>query len=191
MSVRKIRAPALGTLTFIMLAAAQAARAAESCPALLNHTFPRLQDESPMPLCELRGKVVLVVNTASFCGYTRQYDGLEKLHERLNDRGLVVLGFPSNDFGQQEPRTNQEVAEFCRSTYGVRFPMVAKSSVTGPAANPFFRQLIRATGDLPRWNFHKYLIDRSGSLVLSFPSEVEPDSPLLLTAIERLLAVAP
>lgn len=183
----------------LMLAAALGAMgvrpaAAATCSPLLARQFPRLQDEKPQDLCQYAGKVLVVVNTASFCGFTRQYKSLETLHARYRERGLVVLGFPSNDFGQQEPGSGKEIAEFCENTFGVKFPMFAKSRVAasaGASANPLFAELARRTGQWPRWNFHKYLIDRSGSLVLSFPSEVEPDSPLLLTAIERLLAVAP
>lgn len=163
----------------------------EACPGLLAHTFPRLQDETPQNLCQYRGQVLLVVNTASYCGYTKQYDGLEKLYARYREKGLVVVGFPSNDFGRQEPGSNKEIADFCRSTYGVRFPMYAKSSVAGRDANPLFQQLARATGATPQWNFHKYLIDRSGEKVLSFPSEVLPESRILVTAIERMLAEEP
>ena len=168
-----------------------AGAAEEACPALLSYTFPRLQDESPQSLCQYRGQVVLVVNTASFCGFTKQYEGLEKLYDKYRERGLVVVGFPSNDFGQQEPGSNKEIAEFCRSTYGVRFPMFAKSSVTGRAANPLYQRLGRLTGATPQWNFHKYLIDRSGEKVLSFPSEVKPDSRILVSAIEHMLAEKP
>ena len=102
---------------------------AGECPPLLRHTFPSLLDGKPMPLCQYQGKVILVVNTASYCGFTSQYDGLEKLYARLKDKGLVVLGFPSNDFGEQEPGGSKEIAEFCRLSYGVQFPMVAKTVV--------------------------------------------------------------
>ena len=128
-----------------------------------------------------------MVNTASYCGYTSQYDGLEKLYERLRERGLVVVGFPSNDFGDQEPGTNQEIAEFCRLTYGVKFPMFAKTSVVGQAANPLYVELARVTGQAPQWNFHKYLIDRSGERVLSFSSRVKPDDKSLLGRIDEFL----
>ena len=119
--------------------------AAQECPALLSHTFPKLQDESPQSLCQYKGKVVLAVNTASYCGFTPQYEGLEKLHERYAARGLVILGFPSGDFGNQEKANNKEIAEFCFNTYGVKFPMFAKTSVRGDKANPFFAALAGAT----------------------------------------------
>jgi len=169
------------------LLAASPAFAADSCPPLLNHSFPALQDQKPQSLCQWQGKVLLVVNTASYCGFTSQYDGLEKLYARLKARGLVVVGFPSNDFGEQEPGSNQEIAEFCRLTYGVQFPMFAKATVVGKNASPLYAQLARATGDAPQWNFHKYLIDRSGTRVLSFGSRVKPDDRELLARIDEFL----
>jgi glutathione peroxidase len=158
------------------------------CPQLFDHRFPTLLDETPSSLCQYAGKVVLVVNTASYCGFTKQYQGLEALHRRYGPQGLVVLGFPANDFGAQEPGSNAEIAEFCRNTYDVRFPMFAKSSVTGPQANPLFVQLATASGQAPQWNFHKYLIDRRGERVLSFGSRVAPDDRRLRAQIEALLA---
>lgn len=159
-----------------------------SCPALLQQTFPRLQDEKPQPLCQYAGKVLLVVNTASHCGYTPQYEGLEALHAKYAARGLVVLGFPSNDFGQQEPGDNKQIADFCFNTYGVRFPMFAKSRVKGKDANPLFANLTRATGTAPGWNFHKYLIDRSGNVLATYDSDIAPTSPILVAAVEKALA---
>lgn len=158
-----------------------------ACPALLNHTLPRLQDEQPQSLCQYAGKVVLVVNTASACGYTPQYEGLQKLHERYAARGLVIVGFPSDDF-RQEPKNNKGIADFCFDVYGVRFPMFAKSGVAGDKANPFFAALARETGEAPKWNFHKYLIDRQGRAVAAFPSAVEPLDRRLTGRIEQLLA---
>lgn len=160
---------------------------APACPALLNHRFDRLQDEKPQDLCQYAGRVVLVVNTASFCGFTGQYKALEALHTRYQSRGLVVLGFPSNDFGRQEPGNNQAIADFCANTFGVRFPMFTKSSVVGPGANPLYRQLAARTGQAPKWNFHKYLIDRSGQMVRSFPSSTEPDNPTFKREIEKIM----
>lgn len=159
-----------------------------SCPPLLNHTFPRLQDDSPQNLCQYQGQVVLIVNTASYCGFTQQYEGLEKLYEKYRSRGLVVLGFPSNDFGNQEPGSNQQIAEFCTNTFGVKFPMVAKSSVKGSAANALFKQLAKQS-EFPGWNFHKYVIDREGRLVRSFASQVSPGDRQLIQEIERALSV--
>jgi glutathione peroxidase len=171
------------------LAMAGTARAADTrCPALLQHTFDRLQDEKPQPLCQYSGKVVLVVNTASFCGFTPQYEGLEALNARYHARGLVVLGFPSNDFGRQEPGSNEAIADFCENTFGVKFPMFSKTSVTGPGANALFRQLAERTGERPQWNFHKYLIARDGQLVRSYGSRVEPKDPGFLKDIEKFLS---
>lgn len=189
--IRGFIAAALGVLAAGLSGGAMAADpVAPACPALLDHRFPSLQDDKPQSLCQYVGKVVLVVNTASYCGYTKQYDGLERLYDKYRDRGLVVLGFPSNDFNQ-EPGSNAEIADFCRSTYGVRFPMFARSSVSGRAANPFFVRLAEMSGDRPQWNFHKYLIDRSAGKVTSFPSQLSPESPLLVGTIEKLLAARP
>jgi glutathione peroxidase len=161
---------------------------AAACPALLQHTFPRLQDEKPQSLCQYSGQVLLVVNTASYCGFTPQYEGLEKLHSRYRERGLVVLGFPSNDFAQ-EKGSNKEIADFCENTFGVKFPMFAKSAVRGADANPLFRELARQTGRQPLWNFHKYLVGRDGKVVAHYSSLTKPDDPDLVKALERQLAL--
>jgi glutathione peroxidase len=161
--------------------------AAAACPAVLQHTFPRLQDEKPQPLCQYAGRVLLVVNTASFCGFTPQYEGLEALHARYRDQGLVVLGFPSNDFNQ-EKATNKEIADFCENTFGVKFPMFGKSSVRGADANPLFRQLAAQTGKAPSWNFHKYLIGRDGKVIAHYSNFTRPDDPALLKVLEQQLA---
>src|SRR5512137_2476533 len=180
-----------GSMLAIALAAGWTNRAAAapapSCPALLNYTLPRLQDEQPQSLCQFAGRVVLAVNTASACGYTPQYEGLQKLYERYASRGLVIMGFPSADF-RQEPKSNQGIAEQCFDVYGVRFPMFAKSGVVGQTANPFFAALARETGEAPKWNFHKYLVDRQGRAVASFPSAVDPLDRRLTGRIEQLLA---
>jgi glutathione peroxidase len=165
--------------------------ATDGCPTVLNHTFNRLQTGKPESLCQYRGKVVLIVNTASFCGYTHQYEGLEALYRKYKDRGLIVVGFPSNDFGGQEPGTNHEIAEFCRLTYGVEFPMFEKSSVTSIRTNPLYAELLARTGQSPQWNFHKYLVDRDGYRVTSFGSRVEPDDRELIVPLEKLLAEKP
>lgn len=168
-------------------APAGAPSSAGSCPALLHQQFPRLQDEKPQDLCQYAGKVLLVVNTASFCGFTPQYKGLEDLYARYRDRGLVVLGFPSNDFAQ-EKGSNQEIADFCENTYGVKFPMFGKSSVRGAQANPLFRQLASATGRPPLWNFHKYLVARDGTVVAQYSSLTTPDDRAIVGEIEKQLA---
>jgi glutathione peroxidase len=158
-----------------------------ACPTLLNHTFPALQDGKPQSLCQYQGKVILVVNTASYCGFTSQYDGLEKLYARLKEQGLVVLGFPSNDFGEQEPGSSKEIADFCRLTYGVEFPMLAKTSVIGRNGNPFFLRLAQITGSKPSWNFHKYLINRDATQVVAFGSTTSPGDPQLAKKISEFL----
>jgi glutathione peroxidase len=160
----------------------------ESCPALLHYTFNKLQTGQPQSLCQFHGKVLLIVNTASYCAYTQQYEGLEAMYRKYRNRGLVVIGFPSNDFGKQEPGNNQQIAEFCRTTYGVQFPMFEKSSVAKLAANPLYMELAAKTGAAPQWNFHKYVVDRNGTPIASFASDVTPDSPQLVELIERLLA---
>jgi len=170
----------------MLLGVVPVASAAE-CPALLNHSFPNLQDGKVQSLCQYQGKVILVVNTASFCGFTSQYDGLEKLHARLKDQGLVVLGFPSNDFGEQEPGSEKEIADFCRLTYGVEFPMVGKTVVRGKGANPFYLKLAEITGSRPKWNFHKYLINRDASQVVAYTSFTTPDDKDLLKKIDEFL----
>jgi len=168
----------------------QGQAAASACPSMLNHTLPRLQDEKPQSLCQYQGKVVLAVNTASYCGFTGQYKGLEALHSRYKDAGLVVLGFPSNDFAQ-EKGSNKEIAEFCENTFGVKFPMFAASSVRGDKANPFFKNLMAQGATAPRWNFYKYLIGRDGKLIDSYSSMTGPDDRKLLAAIEKSLKAQP
>lgn len=161
--------------------------AGTACPGLLDHQFPALQDGKPVPLCQYTGKVILVVNTASYCGFTSQYDGLEKLYARLKDQGLVVLGFPSNDFGEQEPGSDHEIADFCRLTYGVKFPMLGKTVVKGRNANPFYLKLAEITGSRPKWNFHKYLINRDATQVVAYSSLTRPDDRDLLKKIDEFL----
>lgn len=178
-----------GLLALLSALVAGHAEAAEpACPANLRFTFARLQDEKPQSLCQYAGKVVVVVNTASFCGFTPQYKGLESLYSRYKDKGLVVLGFPSNDFSQ-EPKANQQIADFCENTFGVKFPMFSKTSVTGAGAAPFYQQLAaQAGGQKPQWNFHKYVLARDGRVAASFASQVEPDDRAFVQAIEKQLA---
>jgi glutathione peroxidase len=165
--------------------AAPAVQAA--CPALLQHSLPRLQDEKLVDLCQFAGKVVLVVNTASECGYTPQYKSLEALQRRYGARDLVVLGFPSNDSGGQEAGSNAQVALFCENQFDVSFPMFAKSVVeAGPQTKPLYRQLAERSGQGPGWNFHKYLVGRDGRQVLSFASAIDPQDPGLIKVIDRL-----
>jgi glutathione peroxidase len=182
---------ALAAACTLGTAAPAAAAGDAGCPEVLRHTFNTLQTGKPQSLCQYKGKVVLVVNTASFCGYTYQYEGLEALYRKYRDRGLVVLGFPSNDYGSQEPGSNREIAEFCRTTYGVEFPMFEKTAGVRVAANPLYAELVARTGQPPKWNFHKYLIDRNGRKVESFGSDVEPGSKPFVSALERMLAERP
>ena len=167
--------------------ASAATASAGHCPALLDHRFASLQGK-PQDLCQYRGKVVLVVNTASYCGYTEQYKGLQALYDKYQKQGLVVLGFPANDFGKQEPGTNADVADFCERTFKVRFPMIEKTSVVAGQANPVHEALFKATGDRPKWNFHKYLVARDGTTVKSFSSKVAPESDAFVSEVKALLA---
>ena len=171
-------------------ASAAATASSAACPKVLQHTLPRLQDEKPQTLCQYAGQVVLVVNTASYCGFTSQYKGLESLYARYKDRGLVVLGFPSNDFSQ-EPDSNTRIADFCENTYGVKFPMFAKSTVRGAQAIDLFKQLAEQTSTPPRWNFYKYLISRDGHSVKAFNSMTSPDDKDLVKVLEKMLAESP
>ncbi len=173
--------PFLTSLLFLATSSAMAA-----CPALLDRKMQTL-DERTQSLCEYQGKVLLVVNTASQCGFTPQYEGLEALYRKYKAKGLVVLGFPMNDFGSQEPGSNKEISSFCVNEYAIDFPMFAKTELK---ANPLYADLARATGQVPRWNFHKYLVDRTGARVESFGTRVEPSDAKLVSAIERLLEQA-
>jgi len=158
-----------------------------ACPELLDHQFRNLEGK-PLDLCQFAGKVVLAVNTASFCGNTPQYKGLEALYQKYKDQGLVVVGFPANDFGSQEPGSSKEIKDFCELTYGVKFPMVEKTSVVPGKANPVFAQLAKMTGEPPEWNFHKYLIARDGKRAFSYAARTQPQAQEMVTRIEQLLA---
>ena len=142
---------------------------------------------SPLDLSALKGKVVLVVNTASECGYTPQYEGLEKLHREMNKKGVVVLGLPSNDFGGQEPGDAKQIRFFCQTTYNVTFPLTEKVKTRGAGQHPIFAFVSAAAGE-PKWNFHKYLIGKDGRVIAGFPSSVEPGGAQLKSAIEDALA---
>lgn len=156
---------------------------------VLDHEFRRLAGQERVNLAQAyAGQVLLVVNTASKCGFTPQYEGLEALHQKYSPQGFAVLGFPSNDFMGQEPGSEAEIQEFCTLTYGVKFPMFEKVVVRGAEATPFYRELASATGDQPGWNFHKYLIGRDGTVVASFGSRTKPDAPELVEAIEKAIA---
>lgn len=183
----KTRSCTVAGLFVLALAGMAPGLAQAACPPLLEHNFTTLQDGKPMPLCQYAGKVILVVNTASYCGFTSQYDGLERLYARLKDKGLVVVGFPSNDFGEQEPGSDKEIADFCRLTYGVKFPMASKTVVSGKGANPFYLKLAEITGSRPKWNFHKYLINRDATQVVAFTSFTKPDDKDLVNKIDQFL----
>jgi glutathione peroxidase len=144
-------------------------------------------DGKPVPLAGYRGKVVLIVNVASRCGYTPQYAALEAVYEKYQDRGFVIAGFPANNFGAQEPGSNEEIKQFCSAKYNVKFPMFAKISVAGGDQAPLYRYLTAAQGGEIEWNFTKFLIDRTGKIAKRFPSEVEPDAPEIIAAIEGAL----
>ncbi len=175
-------------LSFCLSAAAATPALADgnTCPAALSYSATPLSAGKPQSLCQHKGKVVLMVNTASQCGFTPQYEGLEKLHRKYASKGLVVLGFPANDFGGQEPGKNDQIAKFCQVNYGVSFTMFEK--LEQPIGqNPLFARLAKDSGEKPSWNFHKYLVTRSGKVV-SFESGVEPESAKLVKAIETALA---
>jgi glutathione peroxidase len=176
------------TLLLGGLLAASGAQAA----GLLDGSYRPLAGKTEVNLQkQYGGKVLLVVNTASKCGFTPQYEGLEALQQKYAGRGFSVLGFPSNDFKGQEPGDETQIQEFCTLTYGVKFPMFQKVQVTGPQATPLYQRLTAATGVAPGWNFHKYLIGRDGRVVAQFPSKVTPDDKALVAAIERELSVIP
>ena len=158
---------------------------ADDCPALLNHKFKTLQGQS-LDLCQYRNQPILVVNTASKCGYTPQFEKLEGLYRKYKSQGLLVVGFPSNDF-RQELTNDKEIGSFCKLTYGVEFPMVSKGWVRGPDANPFYKGLIKASGEAPQWNFHKYVITPGGKSVHSFLTPTEPDDPAIVQLIQPFL----
>jgi len=160
---------------------------ASGCPASLDFQMRPLASERAESLCKrYAGKVLLVVNTASRCGFTPQYEGLDTLYDHYRNQGLVVVGFPSNDFAQ-ELEEEQAIQNFCQRSYGVRFPMYEKIKVSGPDAHPFYRELAAQGGGPPEWNFYKYLIDRQGRVVARFPSQTRPNDPQLIEAIEKLL----
>lgn len=174
-------------ILFMMMTAAFQLHARE-CSVLLDHDVRTLGDRAVVNLCDAyQGKVILVVNTASRCAYTDQYDSLEKLYRQYREQGLVVLGFPSNDFGNQEPGTEKQIKSFCRLTYAVDFPMFAKTRVAERNADPFYRQLAGLSGTYPGWNFHKYLIDRNGELVGSYASAIDPLDRRVLDDVEKYL----
>ena len=174
--------------TLLLALVALPAAALDCATTDLNFTTKRLLGK-PENLCEsYGGKVVLVVNVASHCGYTAQYEGLEKLYKNYRDQGLVVLGFPSAEFGDQEFADEKEIQNFCKANFGVSFPLFGKGLVKGADASPFYRQLKTRTGQEPGWNFNKYLIGRNGRALAHYRSDVTPDAAALVKAIEAELA---
>ncbi len=175
----------------VMAAPVPGVPTAGGCPAALNFTLRELGGRNPINLCETYlGKVVVIVNTASKCGFTGQFAGLEKLYGDYKDRGLVVLGFPSNDFAGQDPGSEQEIKEFCRLTYGVKFPMFEKTHAARANADPLYQTLGEMAGEYPAWNFHKYVLNPKGELIGSFSSFVAPQSEKLIKLIEANLPAA-
>ncbi len=176
----------------MLFAASEVRATGPQAGSAYDYSFTAI-DSKPLPFAEFRGKVVLVVNTASFCGFTKQYAGLEAIYEKYRDRGLVVLGVPSNDFGDQEPGSNAEIATFCQGAFNVTFPLTEKYAVKGDSAHPFYKWATATLGTsaAPKWNFHKYLVGADGKLVASFATTVEPDAPKVVTAIEAALAAIP
>ncbi len=158
--------------------------------SIYDFTLPSI-DGRPMPLSTYKGKVILMVNVASHCGYTPQYSALEAIYERFKDRGFVILGFPANNFGAQEPGTNEEIKTFCSTKYKVTFPLYAKVSVKGEDKTPLYQYITKdanpaVAGEI-KWNFTKFLVDRSGKVVQRFEPAVAPDSAEMTKAIEKLL----
>jgi len=177
----------LAELALAGLALAFGGAAAAECPAYLNQDFQKLRSSERVNICKAyAGKPLLIVNTASHCGFTSQFKGLQALHEKYKDQGLVVLGFPSNDFNQ-EAKNAEETAEVCYINYGVKFTMLSESAVKGDKANPVFKELARQA-KAPNWNFNKYLVKPDGSVVKHFDSRTAPDSPDVTQAIEGVLA---
>lgn len=162
---------------------------ASAAGPLLEHSYRPLAGKAPVDLqARYGGQVLLIVNTASKCGFTPQFEALERLHATYGDRGFAVLGFPSGDFREQEYEDEAAIREFCTLTYGVKFPMFEKVHVVGPSATPLYRQLREATGVAPAWNFHKYLVGRDGRVLAQYGSRTSPDAPEVVAAIERALA---
>lgn len=178
-------------LAAIPLALMLFAGAAPAADGLLDHSYRPLAGEKPVNLREAyAGDVLLIVNTASKCGFTPQFEALEGLHRKYSSRGFTVLGFPSGDFKAQEFDDEKEIRKFCTLTYGVKFPMFEKVHVIGEQATPFYRALEQASGEAPKWNFHKYLIGRDGRLIANWGSRTTPDDPEIVAAIERALKVS-
>jgi glutathione peroxidase len=182
-----MRRSPLVSLVVVALALA-AATALAAGAGLLDREYRPLAGKTPVNLQKTYGgDVVLVVNTASKCGYTPQFEALEALHKQYKPKGFAVLGFPSGDFKSQEYDDEKQIREFCTLTYGVKFPMFQKVHVVGDEATPLYRDLAKASGEAPKWNFHKYLLGRDGTLLASWGSKTTPDDPAIVAAIEQAL----
>jgi glutathione peroxidase len=188
MKLNQIALPLFAVLALASAATADPAKSTAKEPIMSLHELTAdLLNGTPQPLSTYKGKVVLVVNTASECGYTPQYAGLEKLYESYKDKGFVILGFPSNDFGAQEPGSATEIATFCKKNYGVTFPMFSKVATKGADQSPVYKFLAPTDGG-PKWNFHKYLVGKDGKILHAYPSKVAPESADLHKDIDAALA---
>lgn len=189
--MKKLFATALSLAAMVMVPSSQAPAGTPSGTAF-DFKFQSI-DGTDMPLAQWRGKVLLVVNTASFCGFTKQYAGLQELWSKYENKGLVVIGVPSNDFGGQEPKAEGEIKKFCEGAFGVTFPLTEKQAVVGPNAHPFYKWAAAAAGEggTPSWNFHKYLVGRDGRLVRSISTRAAPMSNEVVSLVEKALAEAP
>jgi glutathione peroxidase len=179
------------SILFLSLALFGGQAMAAECPALLQNQLPQLRSKETIDLCQrFAGKPLLIVNTASHCGFTPQFKGLEALYKRYKDQGFEVLGVPSDDF-KQEAASTEETAKVCYVNYGVTFAMTQPQHVTGDDAIPLYKELMAQSGQAPRWNFYKYVVDRQGKVIAQFSSRTKPDDPDLLEAVEQALASKP
>lgn len=171
----------------VLLALTSVSAQASECPDLLKFVKRKLNSQDTVNLCEAyQGKTILIVNTASYCGFTPQFEGLEALYSQYKDQGLVVLGFPSHDFNQED-KSEVKTGQICRLTYGVKFPMFEALSVKGEEADPLYRMLAKKSGQAPKWNFHKYLVDKNGLVVNDYASAVKPSDESLVSDIEQAM----
>lgn len=183
LNIRKLDASkSLQQLVFSIILLTATSMANAACSELYNHQFTTLQGDK-INLCDYQDKPILVVNTASKCGFTPQFESLEGLYSNYKDKGLLVVGFPSNDF-RQEYSSDKQIGDFCKMTYSVKFPMITKTSVTGANANPFYKQLAGKTGQAPSWNFFKYVVMPGGKEVYAYTSDVRPDAPEIMSKIK-------
>lgn len=180
----------LKSILYVALVAAISVPAAQAKVDVLNHSYRTLAGKNEVNLKKTyAGDVLLVVNTASKCGFTPQFEALEAMNAKYKAQGFAVLGFPSNDFMGQDPASEKEIKEFCTLTYGVKFPMFEKVHVKGNDATAIYKDFKAVTGDVPGWNFHKFLIDRNGDVIASFPSKMKPDDPQIVAKIEQSLSI--